>query len=369
VPIQAQTTLTILHDYRIVKGDILDYNSWRRKNRSLTDKEAKAQWKMFQDDVIYKHLVPTKDGSIEVDQAIKDIDGWENKIQQMRDRLTIAKQDIDNQISEGDKGNIQRHAMLSWTTLHKGWLVTSMTKRFKEQHLNLFNNMMEEGTYRGTFYFLSNFMKDIKSKGFKNSLIENFKGYDGGYKLKNNIIYDDKGQVFKTFTDAKEAQDYYEELKFDFAKMRQISVTRAGVDLVLTSLLATLGILLSKMADDDDDDFVKEFVAYSTFRLASEVSSQSVAFPAQAYQFLESPTVGMSQLQNTLDVLDVFDNEEITRGTYKGYSRQQSWFLKAVPGIKEANKIYNIDRTRNSYEFYNSKHLKFTIAGQMLLED
>ena len=369
VPIQAQTTLTVLHDYRIIGNDIIDYYSWRRKNRTLTEKQAKAQWKTYQDNVIYNHIKPTKDGSLEVDQTVKNIDGWEAKIQQMRDKLTIAKQDIDNQISEGDKGMVQRHALLSWTTLHKGWLVTSMTKRFKEQHLNLFNNMMEEGTYRGTFYFLTNFMKDIKGKGIKNAWKENFKGYDGGYRLEGNIIYDDKGDILKAFDNKKEAEEYYEELKFDFAKMRQISVTRAGIDLVLTSALATLGILLSKMADDDDDDFVKEFVAYSTFRLASEVSSQSFAFPAQAYAFLESPTVGMSQLQNSLDVLDVFDTENISRGNYKGYSKQQAWFLKAIPGIKELGKLYNIDRTRNSFEFYNTKNLKFTVAGQILLED
>jgi hypothetical protein len=434
VGIQAQTLLTLLHDYRFINGEIIDFYSWRRRNRTLTESQAKAQWKLYEDRVMYNYIkeAETKDGKklgyLDVTQEIKNTEDWENKIQQIRDKLVIAKQDIDNQISEGDKGMVQRNAMLSWTTLHKGWLVTSMTKRFKEQHLNLFNNMMEEGTYRGTFNWIASSIREMKEKGIINSWRENFRNYDGGYKLReNNIIYDANGEILKTplsltglkvlsngrvvsrgtykgtednwknlesitiTTNNKKEyifntengevksltkenatelmQDYFEELKFDFAKMRRISVTRAGIDFAITHILATLGILLSKMADDEDDDFVKEFVAYTGFRLASEVSSQSLAFPAQAYQFLESPTVGMSQLQNSLDVLDIFDTEEITRGTYKGYSKQQSWFLKAIPGIKEANKFYNIDRTRQSYEFYNNKQLKFTIAGQMLLED
>ncbi len=369
LPIQLQTLLTVLHDYRIVNGDIVDYYTWRRRNRRLKEAEAKAEWKKYQDNVIYKHIIPNKGGSLEVSSTVKSIDGWENKIQQMRDRLTVAKQDIDNQISEGDKGMVQRHALLSWTTLHKGWLVSSMTKRFKGQHLNLHNNMMEEGTYRGTGKFIVSLIRDVKRVGLKNSWKQNFKTFDGGYKLDKNAIYDEKGQVFKTFANEKDAKDYYEDLIFDFTKMRQISVIRAGVEFLVTSVLAALAITASKMADDDDDDYIKEFTAYLTYRLASEVTSQSFGIPAQGYAFLENPTVGMTQLQNALDVLDLFEDKEISRGTYKGYTKRQAWFIKMIPGLKEYNKIINIERTRQSYEFYNEKNLKFTVTGQMMLED
>lgn len=373
-PLQAQTILTLLHDYRIVDGDIIDYNSWRRKNRSLTEKQAQTKWKEYQDNVLYKHLVEAKNekgedlGYLKPDATIEAIEGWENKLQQVRDRITLAKQEIDNQISEGDKGMVQRNALFSWTTLHKGWLVTSMTKRFKGRHMNMFNNMMEEGTYLGTFNYLAESLKGIKKDGFINSFRNQFKDYDGGYKLENNIIYDEMGQVLKTFATIEEAKEYFEQLKFDFSKMRQISVKRAGADFIITNLLAMLGLALSQMADDDEDDYAKEFMAYTAFRLATEVTSQSTGFPAQAFSFLESPTVGMSQLQNSIDVFDVFNGEEISRGTYRGYSKREAWFLKALPGIKEANKIYNIDRTRNSFEFFNRKNLKFTLAGQMMIE-
>lgn len=175
------------------------------------------------------------------------------------------------------------------------------------------------------------------------------------------ITSDSVGEVMK---------DYFEELKYDFSEMRKLSVRRAFIDWAVASVLASLGILLSQLADDDEDDFVKEAVAYASFRLASEFSSQSVALPAQAYAFLESPTVGMSQLQNSLDVFDVFDGDEINRGTFKGLSKREAWFVKMLPGLKEYNNIDNIDRTRRTYEHFNEKNLKWVLpAYQMLSEE
>jgi hypothetical protein len=123
------------------------------------------------------------------------------------------------------------------------------------------------------------------------------------------------------------------------------------------------------MADDDEDDYVKEALAYSTYRLASEVTSQSVGLPAQAYAFLESPTVGISQLQNVIDILDIASDEEIGRGTYKGLTKSEAWFVKMLPGVKEYNKIVNIDRTRTNYEFYNDKNLKWAFPAYLMFSE
>ena len=44
-----------------------------------------------------------------------------------------------------------------------------------------------------------------------------------------------------------------------------------------------------------------------------------------------------------------------------------TWVFKSLPLMKEYNKVINIDRTRNSYEHFNSVYLNnFTFAGAMM---
>ncbi len=377
VPIKANVVLSVLNDYRIVDDQILNYREWRRKNRSLTEKQARAEWKNFEDKTIFKLIEQDKSGNYKPTKELSEIKNYKERIQSIRDVITSAKQDVDYQIPAEDKSQIQRHALLSIISLMKGWLFTSIMKRTKDTHRNLHTNLMEEGTYFGTGRFVVSMMKGLlqkdengQRKGFKELIREYYKEYDGGFKLKDNIIYDEKGDILREFDTQKEAKEYYEELVFDYTQMRQTSLKRAGMDLIVTSALTALGIIFANMADDDDDKpFIKEMLAYSTYRLASEVSSQSFAIPAQAYQFLESPTVGMSQLQNTLDVLDVFNGEEVSRGTYKGLSKREAWVVKMIPIFKEYNKLSNMERTRNSFEFFNKKNLKFTPTYWMLNEE
>ena len=120
-------------------------------------------------------------------------------------------------------------------------------------------------------------------------------------------------------------------------------------------------------ADDDEDDYGKQFLAYNVYRLATEVAGQSVGLPAQVYQFLESPTVGLSAIQNSIDVFDLANDEQVKSGSYAGYSKRQAWIFKSLPLMKEYNKVINIDRTRNSYTHFNSIYLEnYTFAGAMM---
>ena len=138
-------------------------------------------------------------------------------------------------------------------------------------------------------------------------------------------------------------------------------------DAIVVNTLAFLGLLMKQMSDDDDDDYLKEFMAYSSYRLATEVTGQSIGLPIQAYSFLESPTVGLSAIQNALDIFDLVNDDKITQGSYRGMSKQAAWMFKSLPGLKEYNKVVNIDRTMDSYVHFNHAYLdNFTFSAMMI---
>lgn len=406
VPLTAQTLLTVLHDFKVVdvtddKGNVIEkklqsYSEWRNKNRAikmakneapLTESEAKNIWKT-NENYLYNFIEQEKDAEGEIigtkmsDEYYKTFSGKEDyandRLNFVKRKIQTVKQEIDNQVSSEDKSNIQRHAIYSFVALHKGFLITSITRRLKDRHLSLYSNQFEEGSYKGASNFLGAFIRGGLKGDLKKIWREQYKEFDGGYKMvtKNEggvdtyYILDtnkpaNQQQVIKT-TDKKYADLSYAELKIQMTNMRQTSLKRVLADIVITTSLATIALLFKGSADDDDDDYTKEFLAYMTYRLAVETTSQSTGLPGQAFSFLESPTTGLSQIQNILDIGDLSSGEIITRGTYRGYSERQAWLYKSLPGLKEYFKIINIDRTRTSFEFYNHHYIdNFNFASLM----
>ena len=217
-------------------------------------------------------------------------------------------------------------------------------------------------------------IKDARKKGLKQAWLEQYKEYDGGYKKaeKNGKFYilkvdGEKETEVGTYDSEDKRNEVYEDVTNQSKRMRQISLKRGFADAVVVNTLAFVALLLKNVADDDEDDYGLEALAYMNYRLATEISGQSIALPAQVYQFLESPTVGLSAIQNSMDVFDLTNDEMVTQGSYRGYNKRQAWIFKSLPLMKEYNKVINIDRTRNSYTHFNSIYLEnYTFAGAMM---
>lgn len=374
LPLTAQTVTTVLHDFRVVNGELLNYSEWRNRNRGKLEKNARDEWANYSNKVAYSYLEIVNGEMKMKDSFYSEVKNAEDKVNHLKNRIQIAKQEIDNQIPQEDKGAIQRHAIMSFFSLHKGFLISSMSKRLKDRHLNLYTGQMEEGTYLGTFNFLASMAKDMRKKGLKQTWLEQYKAYDGGYKTsekngKYSILKIDgkKESTFKEYATKKEMEDAHEELVAQETRMRQISIKRGMTDAIVINTLAFLGLLMKQIADDDDDDYLKEFASYGMYRLATEVGGQSLGLPAQAYSFLQSPTTGLSQVQNALDIFDLVNDDKVTQGTYRGLSKQEAWMFKSLPFLKEYYKITNIDRTMDSYVHFNRNYIdNFTFATMMV---
>lgn len=374
LPLTAQTVMTVLHDYRNVNGELLNYSEWRTRNRNLLENQARVEWSKYAENTAYSYL-ETVNGEMKMkDTFYTDIKNAKDRLVFLKNRIQIAKQEIDNQIPQEDKGAVQRHAIYSFFTLHKGFLISSLTKRLKSKHLNLYSGQIEEGTYLGTFNFLADMIKEAKKIGLKEAWKGQFKEYTAGNKKldKNGKFYiikieNKKEKLIGEFENKEQRDSAYNDIVGQETRNRQIAVKRAISDTLVVNVLALLALMAKQAADDDDDDYTKEFMAYSMYRLATEVTSQSLGLPAQGYAFLESPSVGLSQLNNAMDIFDLTSDKKVKNGSYRGLSKREAWVMKSIPLFKEYNKVINIDRTRNSYEHFNSNYLEnFSMAGMII---
>lgn len=336
VPLSAQVMLTVLHDFRVVNGKLMTFAKFAEENKSKTRKEARTAWAAYEDKALFNYI-KIENGVASITDELKNIvPDIDKRMQNVRNSITVAKQEVDSQISSTDRTKMQRHALLSFLTLHKGWLITSMTRRFKSKHLNLYTGLEEEGSYSGTF----------GSDSFFSDLVQSWK--------KDGVSFKAVKENWK-----------------NSSVTRRRSLQRVASDIAVTNALVLVALLLKNAADDDDDkDYATQFAAYMSYRLANEVTSQSTGFSNQIYKFLQSPTTGLTQIQNVLDITDLVSPNIIESGMYKDLSKSEAWFFKSLPALKEYWKLTNIDRTRKSYEFFNAPAIDyFTIAGVMMKED
>ena len=251
------------------------------------------------------------------------------------------------------------------------------------RHDSFHTNEMEEGTYRGTSEFLGALInkgkknKDGKRQSFKDFWKEQYRAFDGGYKLVKegdewNVYNTNKEGNPKVFSsqDENSAKSAHAQLQVRATQMRQTSLKRAGMDLAVTTALATIALIAKQIADDDDDDYVSEFIAYMTYRVAVETTSQSTGLPGQIYSFLQSPTAGLSQVNNLINIGDVFSGDVVKQGTYRDYTEREAWVYRSLPIMKEYFRLKEIDRSRQEYKKYNKHFIdNFNMAALIFDEE
>ena len=111
-------------------------------------------------------------------------------------------------------------------------------------------------------------------------------------------------------------------------------------------------------------------MAYMGYRVAVETTSQSLGLPGQLYSFLQSPTAGLSLVNNFMNIGDLFSGETVSRGTYRGYSEREALLYRSIPIMKEYFRLYEIDRSRQDYKRYNKHFIdNFNVAALMFDEE
>lgn len=341
-PLYGKTMLGILHDYRIVDGQVMNKNKFKRIKASanLSKDDLESQWKSYESKAIYKFI--KHDGNqvsydrdalgkellkeglpLEADQLENEINEIHNDIQ---GNIQYVNSIIDGQIPEDDRVHAQRHYLLSYFMTHRGWLSIATARKFKNRHLNLDTGVVEEGTYRSMFNYLGDYLKEF-SEGNKRALIGNFR------------------EAWR---------------KGDDVQRRNIK--RVGIELGSLATLMVLGLALRAAAEDDENEdlFALQLANYLTYRTLNELSSVQFNIATNFSDTIESPFVGWSTVKNLTQIGDVFSGEEVKYGTYKGMTKRDKFFTKMVPGMKQVFDLQNMNQTYDTYRFYNQSNFSLT---------
>jgi len=353
-PITPKAMLAVLHDHRVTKtGEILNYNNFINQQKELgTPKDKiKAEWRELESQTLYNFLDVSEDGGVKINESIynklkpdfQNKDYLDSKMQNVTRAVKRAASQLDTQITTEQRVAAQRHFALNYFMTHKGWLSVKISNRTKNSHYNLATGEYEQGSYRTFGSFVANGLYEMA----KNKNIKAFTDLWNGKDLKP-----EKGV-------SVEAQ----------LKVRRRNMRRVGLDTAFIAGLSGLSYLLLQAADDDEDNWAKQFSSYLTLRVLNEQVSGSMGLPRQLYETLESPFVGLNVVGNVISLPYnlAAGNKEVESGRYKGMTERQRNLIKVAPAAKTIFDMNNVKDARDSYYFYNSTNLKFNPTSAMMV--
>lgn len=357
-PIKWQVMMTVLKDMRVVDGDIINYNTFKKQKmalaksagETLTDKKIRGEWSKYEENTFDNYLVTEKGTTdIEVEKLLEDLNREGDtdvnkfigsKLQFIRDTIKRTAQEVDTMIPTEERSFAQRHAIFSFFFLHRGWMSVAYNRKFKNKHLNTHTGLKEEGNWWGTADFIKGWVNEWKNP-------ENSKTF------------------LKTVKDEWDKAD----------DTRKRSINRTLIELAMTNSLAVLSLILMGMADDDEENgestFAQQFGSYMGYRASNEVISSTVSYPSQVWDMLANPIIGLDKLKSAADIMDIFSGEEVTRGKYAGQTERMRFIYKNLPLAREYNAINRMESTRKIYKFYNQKNFEnpFIMSSYFLSQE
>jgi hypothetical protein len=344
--------LNVLHDYRVVDGRMVNFQSFRQTNRSAgkTAKEVTAAWDMLESDVLY-NFIDVKDGQVEYDKVKlgaalnksaeelqKEIDNLNAEVRTQTKNLNIK---IDNSLDHTDKVYAQRHFMYNMLMMHKGFLVTSTENRFKSKHKNIQTGQLEEGSYTGVYNFLGGVIKEWRDNG--HNVVQAFKDeYNGNNKPNKDESWED-------------------------IEIRQLSLKRVGVDLVIGNSLMLLAMLMRGLASDPDkkDIFGVQAANLLIYKVASETYQGQQGMYINYIDVIESPIVAWSSAMSMGKILDIASSDEIKR------ERGLSALAKNIPISNTIVKMNDLESMYKGTVYYNEtvgNNFRLSPAYNLMLE-
>lgn len=350
--------LSQLYGNRIYNGKIVDFEQFKTMffNASGTKaniKDAEAEWKRIQDKAFYNYIVtedskgnPYPTMTYDFDALAKDMNRT-NDEQFRKDFRNIELgvisktkkliERIDGQITNEERTTLQRDVLGRFSMTHKGWLSISASNRFKRRHINFQTGKIEEGTYLTA----AKYFTDAINLGYK-------KG-----KLKGIM------QEFK-------------DLYVNGDETTRKNLERVAKETVFLSFLFMLTIGLSSWADDEEDLWGAQLIAYLFERTTTEVSSSQLGIFGEFYASFKEPIVGLQKIENLVRVDNLLNTDVVDRGRYKGLTNQQVYLIKNIVGVKPAFDVWNAENLksqRDSYDYFNKEEALIPIAWFLDEED
>lgn len=399
-PVIPQSMLSAIMDYRVVNGKIVSRNEFNKSLRGMTTKEKESKWKDHSEKNLYNYLNITAEGVTYKDELYNDLTQVsdkeahiKNKISGLRVVVKNRLQLIDGQIPESQKTAAQRHAMLNYLMIHKGWLSIALQRKFKSLQLNLENNQLEQGTYATVGNVISetvnnmrnynmNIAKALKEAKNNPKFQEKFFGNEVNLETLKETLekegfskdgLDDINDISQLETEVQGRigdnerankiltdyiNNYYQQT--DAVDLIERGLKRVGIEMSVMGIFIVIAAMISMAADDDDLEDIPglQLTNYLMLRTANELASSQFGLPSQAKDAFTSPlSIVESTLKSVQDAPDIFSMETVQRGNYKGHSEAYQWFFRNIPMLKSVRDLDNIRETEQTYKFYNKQSL------------
>jgi len=289
--VKGKLSVAIMDNMRLVNGEWLTKDQFKRNNSKLDKSEINSEWKKHRENSFY-NAFEVVEGELVIKKEFKDTitPKIENNI---KNRIEHIGNRADGLLSDLDKGAIFKNTWGRLIMTHRGWLVKGVEDRFKKSDINLDTGEKEEGHYRtmGSLVIGSAFeMFKEKSLSFK-PYIQNY----------NNLEPHQK-----------------QNLRRGMAELAFITAIS-----LLASMLESMG------GEDEEDDWIYNFALYTVYRTNVEIG----AFwnPGEITTLLKSPAAAMNQLESLGEVWGIVTGkayETIERGRFKDMTRLEKLMIQ-----------------------------------------
>lgn len=216
--------------------------------------------------------------------------------------------------NEVDRGDLNRYFLGRAVIQYRQWMPAMFTRRYGETRTNVLLSKEEEKTYRTMLKFVTNSVIDLMHLKF--NFITNF----------NNLS------------------------KHQKANMRK-GMVEMGVYAVASILLGMKGF------DDDEDPGVKNLIKLIAMRAKTELGGLTPTFGGIADMWnivTESPVPAFKYSEHLLNLLDFTAlNDEIESGKYAGWNEYIRNLYKAIPGVKQIDKVMEVlEGDMSAFSYY-----------------
>ena len=323
-PVGPRISLTILSDFRLVDGRVMNYQDFLKSERiknpqTYSQKLVDAKWNAFKKDSMYDMLSITPNG-VTYNERFKEAfpenteEIFESIAQRMSAKVKQVVQSADGVMNDTDQAAAQRDVLTNPLLMHKGWLLINLTRKFKRNHFNLAAGSMEEGHY----LTLVKLVQDLK------------------FNALNPIA----------------VKQWMEEQE----NFRKANARRVAVEMSVLASILLLGMLIFS-ADDDDDTEIENLAQLIYLRTTSEFASSTFfGIPGSIIDSAKSPIASLSTFEklNPVELMSIAMDDGPTASVRRA--------LEATP-VKQVFKFADLQDQVDKYRHFNDATL-FNLGEQ-----
>jgi hypothetical protein len=333
----AVATLSVFDNYRLVDGKFISFQEFETNNKTKPEKQIKEEWDTYKDKTYYSYLVDEGDKALYLDKTRLQSDGFDVKNiatteAKMERQANLFHSKIEGMIDPLDKGIYLKNPIFKFLGMHKGWFTNAIQDRYVGQHKDWISGRTIEGSY-------NTYGRLIKETLTRDDL-------NGRERLKSILELHLSLVTLGIYSKGLENLDGFE----------KSNIKLLAGDMMAVAGLFALFVLANAAADDDEDDYLKQYLAYISSRALSEQLSTTMPFAlSEVYTIVNSPAAGVGMLETITKIPQLIINGDkvVSSGAYEGLTQRTKEVMKWTV-VKNIWNPMN-DNARNANLYFRAK--------------